>query len=132
PPHEALVFYSGSELHAVRMGNWKLHFPHKYLTPFPEVRDDGKPAGFGKLKPMSITQSGVEGIASRHGYQVKDLPLSLFDLAADVGEQHNVASEHPDVVARISAIADRYRAELGDALTGTPGAAVRPAGSMDR
>ncbi len=130
-PHDALVFYSGRELHAVRMGKWKLHFPHKYLTPFPEVRDDGKPAGFGKLKPMSITQSGVEGIASRHGYQVRELPLSLFDLSDDLGEQHNIATQHPDVVARISEIADRYRAELGDALTGVTGTALRPAGRND-
>ncbi|GIW99850.1 MAG: arylsulfatase [Pirellulaceae bacterium] len=129
-PHDVLVFYSGNELQAVRSGKWKLHFPHKYLTPHPDLRDDGKPAGFGRLTPMSITQSGVEGIASRHGYQVKELPLSLFDLTQDVGEQINVAEQHPDVVARLTRLADRYRQALGDSLTGIEGNQRRPVGRV--
>jgi len=28
-------------------------------------------------------------------------PLALYDLPADLGEEHDVAAEHPDVVARI-------------------------------
>ncbi len=31
-------------------------------------------------------------------------PIQLFDLAADVGERHDVAVQHPDEVARMSAI----------------------------
>jgi arylsulfatase A-like enzyme len=30
-----------------------------------------------------------------------DRPLELYDLASDVGEEHDVAAEHPDVVARM-------------------------------
>jgi arylsulfatase A-like enzyme len=131
-PHEALAFYSGTELHAVRSGKWKLHFPHKYLTPIGgEPRDDGKPAGYGTQKPRSITESGVEGIASRHGYRVERLPLALYDLSADAGEQHNVAAEHPDVVAKIELLADQFRKELGDSLTGVEGTALRPIGRND-
>lgn len=131
-PHESLVFYSGTELHAIRMGKWKLHFSHKYLTPREELRDDGKPAGFGKLKPLSITQSGVEGIASRHGYRVENLPLALFDLSTDIGEQRNVAEQNPDVVAKLKAAADQYRKELGDSLSEQIGSGVRPIGRNDR
>lgn len=131
-PHEVLVFYSGKELHAVRWGKWKLHFPHKYLTPNEDLRSDGKPAGFGKLKPKPITQSGVEGIASRHGYYVKELPLSLYDLSQDVGEQQNVAEQHPEVVAKIKQFAEAYRKELGDSLSGVEGSALRPVGRNDR
>ncbi|HYE98900.1 MAG TPA: hypothetical protein VEJ18_08315, partial [Planctomycetota bacterium] len=36
----------------------------------------------------------------------------LFDLRADVGESRNVASEHPDVVERLRAAAERYDADL--------------------
>jgi arylsulfatase A-like enzyme len=132
-PHPELVFYSGVELHAVRAGKWKLHLPHKYLTVMNgEMRSDGKPAGYGTLEPKSITESGVEGIASRHGYRVEQLPLSLYDLSNDVGEQQNVAANHPEVVARLMAVADKYRTELGDSSAGVVGSGVRPIGRNDQ
>ena len=31
-PHEAYYFYYGKHLQAIRMGKWKLHFPHGYRT----------------------------------------------------------------------------------------------------
>ncbi|MEZ6121504.1 MAG: sulfatase-like hydrolase/transferase, partial [Pirellulaceae bacterium] len=130
-PHDALVFYSGTELHAIRSGNWKLHLPHKYLTVNGETRTDGKPAGFGQLKPKSITESGVEGIASRHGYRVENLPLSLFNLASDMGETTNVAEQHPEIVERLTTMAEKFRRELGDSLTNTTGTGVRPVGRND-
>jgi len=126
--HEAIVFYSGSELHALRSGDWKLHFPHSYLTVAGEPGRDGKPSNWGKLAPKSITQSGVEGIASRHGYRVEQLELSLFNLREDPVEKQNVAAAHPDIVQRLSALAGLIRQELGDALAGTTGSGVRKAG----
>jgi len=36
----------------------------------------------------------------------------LYDLAADVGEKANVAGEHPDMVRRLTALADGHRADL--------------------
>jgi hypothetical protein len=35
--------------------------------------------------------------------------VSLFDLSADVAEQHDVAASHPDVVERLKGFADRFR-----------------------
>ena len=130
-PHEALYFYAGDELQAVRMGRWKMHFSHAYLTVTEKTRDDGKPAGYGKLKPLSITQSGIEGIASRHGYGVKKIEESLFDLQNDPGEQNNVMQQHPEVAAKMKRLADGMRAELGDGLTGTLGKEIRPAGEAN-
>lgn len=123
-----LAFYSGNELQAIRSGSWKLHFPHKYLVVNGMTRTDGKPAGFGQLSPQSITNSGVEGIASRHGYLVKQMPLSLYDLANDPSESVNVADQHPEVVNKLKEMADVYRKELGDSLTGQTGIAIRPVG----
>jgi arylsulfatase A-like enzyme len=125
---ESLVFYAGSELQAIRVGRWKLHFPHPYLVVNGETRTDGKPAGFGRLAPQAITNSGIAGIASRHGYVVRDLPLSLYNLDDDIGETVDVAAEHPDVVAYLTALADPYRSALGDSLTNRDGTETRPVG----
>ncbi len=130
-PQESYVFYSGTELHAIRAGKWKLHFPHKYLTVRDPTRSDGKPAGWGELQPKSITESGVEGIASRHGYRVAQLPLSLVDLSTDPSESRNVAESYPEVVARLSELAEVYRTELGDSLQQVAGQGLRPIGRND-
>lgn len=131
PRHEALFFYSGDELQAVRSGRWKLHFPHQYLTVDGRPGRDGKPANFANLKPASISQSGIAGIATRHGYRVESLGLSLFDLGSDVGETRSVAEAHPDVVRHLTALAGAMREELGDALTGAKGRGVRQAGRSE-
>jgi arylsulfatase len=130
-PHEALFFYAGRELHAVRSGRWKLHFPHPYITTLAEPGKGGKPSGWGTYQAKSITQSGIDGIASRHGGKVVPLELSLFDLDADPGETKNLAAQHPDIVARLSKLAEPVRKELGDALTGVTGAGVRKAGWVE-
>ena len=40
------------------------------------------------------------------------LGASLFDLNADPTEQHNVSTEHPDVVARLANLAARMKAQM--------------------
>jgi len=128
PPHEALFFYSGTALQAVRSGPWKLHFPHPYITPAGEPGRGGKPSNWGKLAPASITQSGVEGIATRHGYRIEQLELSLFNLDTDPGERNNVAGAYPEVVKRLSILAADIRRELGDSLQAVKGTGLRAPG----
>jgi arylsulfatase A-like enzyme len=103
-PQEAYFFYWGQALQAVRAGKWKLHFPHEYQS-LQTPGGDGKP---GK-------------------YVTQKLELSLFDLEADVGERQDIAAANPDVVTRLTALADRVRADVGDVATKTPGKGVRPA-----
>ncbi|HEY2909327.1 MAG TPA: sulfatase-like hydrolase/transferase, partial [Gemmataceae bacterium] len=120
-------FYSGDELQAVRQGTWKLDLPHEYLVVDGEPGHGGKPANFENIiKPQSIQQSGIRGIASRHGYRVETMGIALYDLS-DLTELKDVAPQHPDIVARLQTVATAARADLGDSITKTPGPGVRPA-----
>lgn len=129
-PHNTFFYYGGEELQAVRKGQWKLHFPHQYLEVAAAPGRDGKPSNFENLKPLPSTQSGLEGIASRHGYKVMDLPLSLYDLEKDPGETTNVADQHPDVVEDLKVLAETMRADLGDKLTNRKPTGARPPGKL--
>lgn len=72
-PRRQWIYNSGSV--AFRSGNYKIHLSTKSRSSNPDTR---------KREPLD-----------RH-----DPPL-LFDLATDVGEQKNLAGQHPDVVARL-------------------------------
>lgn len=104
-PHEALYYYWLNELHAVRSGPWKLHFPH----PFRSL--DGNPPG-------------ADGTPAP--YKQLKTDLALYNLSSDIGEQHNVADQNPEVVARLTKLADKIRSELGDSLTNVKGNEIRP------
>jgi arylsulfatase len=125
---ESFAYFSGSELHAVRSGRWKLHFDHEYLTVAGPPGTGGKPANFAQMKPNAIEQSGVRGIASRHGYRVEKLPQSLFDLQSDPGETKDLSAEHPEIVAKLQSLGKAVREELGDALHNVRGTGLRAAG----
>ena len=56
------------------------------------------------------------------------MPLALYDLVAEVGETTDVAAAHPDVVARLQALAEAARGDLGDSLTHRTGSGLRAPG----
>ena len=100
------------------------------LTVAGEPGKGGKPSNYGKLKPQSITLSGIRGIASRHGYRVEKIGLSLYNLKDDPGETKNVAQQHPEVVKRLQELVQQARDDLGDEITNTPGKNIRPCGDL--
>jgi hypothetical protein len=57
------------------------------------------------------------------------VPAQLYDVRNDLSETKEVSAEHPDVVARLTALADRAREDLGD--LNRPGKNQRPAGHVD-
>ncbi|HAL70983.1 MAG TPA: arylsulfatase [Verrucomicrobiales bacterium] len=130
-PHEAIVIYAGGELQAIRSGEWKLHFAHPYITPHETPGRDGKPSNWENMKPAAITQSGIEGIATRHGYKVAQQPLALYHLKEDIGELTDVSAAHPNIVERLQKLAEPFRQQLGDSLTQTVGTEVRPLGRAE-
>ena len=127
-PHEVLGFWAGDELQAVRLGKWKLHFEHSYITVHGEPGKGGKPSNWENMKPQAITQSGIAGIASRHGYRVEQQKLALYDLKSDPGESRDVAAGNGEVVERLKGLAVPLRNALGDALTGVKAGEARPLG----
>ena len=93
---EAHYYFSGYDLQAVRQGRWKL-----------------------AIAPQS------EGMNAKKGPKLA-AGLRLYDLDAEIGEQTDVAAQHPDVVAKLKALADKMAAEIG----GKEPTARRPAGEV--
>ena len=111
-PHEALYFwYRRGDLEAMRAGRWKLHFPHGYRS-------------------MNGREPGNNGIPGKYDYTVKT-GLELYDLHTDPNEEVNVIEEHPQVIQRLTALANTKRRSLGDRLTETVGTDVREPGRIE-
>ena len=104
-PHAVYYYYAGTWLQAVRAGRWKLHL----------ARPESRAGIYGECAPWLAVNTTL-----------MDAP-ALYDLQVDAGETRDVAAQHPDVVARLLALADEARAELGD--YGRRGSGVRPTGS---
>ena len=108
-PHEAYFMYYGRELQAMRMGPWKLHFPHGYRT-------------------MGGRPGGTDGIPT--DYEQTRIGLSLFNLRDDVGETKNVIDQYPKILQRMQQLAQTMRSELGDSLTQIQGKEIRAPGRL--
>jgi arylsulfatase len=107
-PHVAyFTYYENNELQTVWNGRWKLQLPHTYRTL------GGRPGG----------RDGIPAKYEQHQIEAAE----LYDLEADIGEAKNVAAQHLDAVARLEALAEKCREDLGDSLTKRTGAGVRPA-----
>lgn len=112
-PHSSYWFYyEVNQLQAVVSGDgrWKLQLPHTYRTL------GGRPGGHDGL-PVPYEQRKLE-------------KAELYDLPSDISEGSDVAAEHPDIVRRLEAEAERARKELGDALTGRKGEGKREPGRL--
>jgi len=107
-PHDAYFYYWNKHLQAVRSGKWKLHLAHDYDHPDPPGHD-GQPGKYAK----------------------RNIGLALFDLESDVSETNNLADQNPEVVARLQALAEKCRDDLGDSATGRAGRNVRPPGRLE-
>jgi arylsulfatase A-like enzyme len=100
-PHEALYFYYGRELQAVRWGRWKLHLPHGYAT-------------------LAGRKGGTGGTPAK--YEQARIGPALYDLETDPGETVDLQEKHPEVVKKVEAFAEAMREDLGDANRSGKGA----------
>jgi arylsulfatase A-like enzyme len=108
-----LFGHQGARLATVREGRWKLH-----VLPANDRRD----ARTGERWIDPRGPDGVTILAPYEQHQPTDYPgvrsgdparaMSLFDLSEDPAEQHDVASSHPEVVARLKARYDEVVKEF--------------------
>ena len=99
-PYEVYYYYYLDQLQAVRSGPWKLFLPLDGFVRHPHFK-----AG------------------------EKSTPPLLFNVVEDIGSEHNVASQHPEIVARLTGLAEKIRADLGD--RDQPGPGIRPIGRVE-
>ena len=83
-PHDALFYFNGKQLQAVRSGPWKL----------------------------AITAQGT-GLPKGAAQPVKHAGPRLYNLDSDIGEVSDVAAQHPDIVARLQGFVARMDTDLG-------------------
>ncbi len=102
-------YYQRNSLEAVRMGHWKLVFPHNYRS-----YENVLPGENGMPGPYSKGATG----------------LALYDLRRDPGERYDVQELYPEIVKQLQNIAAEARQDLGDDLTGVKGKNLRKPGKV--
>jgi arylsulfatase len=110
PRDEFVYYYDKNNLKAIRKGKWKLVFPHVSQT---------------YTNPGAIGKDGYPGKTAN----IK-IEMALYNLDIDPNETTDVKAAHPDTVKLLQTIADNYRKDLGDDLTGTTGTGTRPAAKL--
>jgi arylsulfatase A-like enzyme len=112
---EAIYIFRGPQLMAIRQGKWKLHVaapqPPKFKVykPGDPYKDPRGPDGVRILAPYEQPHpSQYPGLLT--GDPVTE--IGLFDLENDPGEQHNLAEKYPEIVQKLSALADGVRKEM--------------------
>lgn len=105
PPHQAYFHFAGTWLQSVRAGKWKLHF----------ARPEKRSGIYGECAPWFTQKAEI---------LLEDL---LFNLETDIGESINLALEYPEVVEKLTNLANWARQDIGD--YGMKGRNSRPMGS---
>ncbi|GAA0534109.1 sulfatase family protein [Chitinophaga japonensis] len=109
PRNELAVYYGVNSLQAIRKGPWKLVLPHRSRT-------------------YKLNLPGYDGWPGKQ--PDVDVPEALYDLRHDPGETLDVQAQFPEVVKELRALAEKYRQDLGDALTHREGTGRRPAAKV--
>lgn len=106
--NEILYYFGKNDLRAIRVGDWKLVFPHAY----PTANIPGNDGLSGKTPSINT-------------------PLALYDLRRDPGEYFNVFDQYPEVVQQLQAAAAKAREDLGDNLMKIEAKNSRPPGKIN-
>ena len=120
PPTDRII--DGKDIWPLMAGRKGAASPHEAFYYYRMAQLQAVRAGNWKLYLLA------RSTRERRGKPVGKTPLRLFDLKGDIHEDKDVSAEHPDVVKRLLALAEKARRDLGDgARTGT---GQRPAGRV--
>ena len=72
---------------------------------------------------------GKHGMPDKYDYSAP-IGLALYDLENDLSELNDLSERYPEVVERLSRMADAMRDDLGDSLTGVARTCSRDTGSI--
>jgi arylsulfatase A-like enzyme len=118
PPADRII--DGKNIWSLMTGKRGATSPHKAFYYYKIDQLQAVRSGKWKLHlPFKIKKRNQKKTAS-------NAPLKLYDLEADIAETNNVADQHPDVVKRLFALAEKARRDLGDIER--KGTGQRPAG----
>ena len=109
PRDNLLYYYRRNSLEAVRIGDWKMVFPHDHRS-----YEDVLPGNDGWPGP----------------YKQGRAELALYDLRRDPGERYNVIDQYPEIAENLQKFAEDARIDLGDDLTDSEGMNRRPIGIL--
>jgi arylsulfatase A-like enzyme len=93
-PRNTVFYYQGTQVRAIRMGDFKAHFI---------IQNE-----YGSPTAHPVTSPPLE-IPSQK--TLLDKPL-LFNLATDPGERYNIAEKHPEIIEEIRKILSNHLATL--------------------
>ena len=82
------------------------HYPHQWKVDYKPEVDFLSTVIVGDWKLVYVMMNTVPGQRVADG-----VPLELYNIREDIGEKHNVAAQHPEIVARLAKVlGDRLRA----------------------
>ena len=108
-PRHDYFYYSGRNLKAVRLDNWKYVFP----------------LAFGSNEGATVGKDGWPGVLKNVSFKG-----GLYDMRRDPGERYDLKDEHPEIVKELEKMANRMREELGDLSLGIEGKENREPGKV--
>jgi len=105
------------------------------LMSSPETAESAYEAFFYyRVERLEAVRSGVWKLMlprlPEPGRQETATGALLYNLGTDIGETHDCSQEHPDIVRRLSEMAEKCREDLGDRYYNRQGKNCRPPGSL--
>ncbi|HBJ84294.1 MAG TPA: arylsulfatase, partial [Verrucomicrobiales bacterium] len=92
---------------------------------------------FYRMEQLQAVRAGdwklylpLEGRFANLQRKREPVKLALYDVRHDVGEEREVSAQHPEIVTRLTALAEKARADLGD--VDRPGSGQREAGFIEK
>jgi len=81
-------------------------------------------------RQLGAVRSGQWKLILERKREKKTIPAALYNLQEDIEETRDLSADHPDVVRRLTELAEKIREDIGDSVKGVTGKNVRPAGSV--